>query len=264
MLYREDGDGLIVVSQPAHAFVSGQLARVWGNARFGAVEPRDEVCLAADQHDLGWVEWEQHPTVYPGTKLPRRFYEMTTMFHVAIWRGASRRALTQGRYSALLVSLHLTYLYQRHNDGSDTPDEAEAARSLVAEEIALQAELVASLATDSRYSALVAPAALKRNQRLVAVWDSLSLALCCGVRPGQTIADVPAADGTVSLALTRSTSKADRIAISPWPFANETVTVTYDARRLSARTFADDAVLQASLARAPWASVEVELAPDDG
>ena len=39
MLHREDPAGLVVIAQPAHAWVSGQLARAWGNARFGAVAP---------------------------------------------------------------------------------------------------------------------------------------------------------------------------------------------------------------------------------
>ena len=111
MLFRETADGLVVVSQPTHAWVSGQLARAWGNPAFGAVEPRDDVCLGAEQHDLGWAVWEQSPTRHPGTGRPHRFFDMPTAEHVAIWRGASRRALTQGRYAALLVSLHVAVTF---------------------------------------------------------------------------------------------------------------------------------------------------------
>jgi hypothetical protein len=48
--------GKVAVAQPAHAWISGQLARAWGNERFGAVEPLSEVCLAAEQHDVGMAE----------------------------------------------------------------------------------------------------------------------------------------------------------------------------------------------------------------
>ena len=58
MVLREDGDGVLCIGQPAHAWVSGQLARAWGNERFGAFAPREEVCLAAAQHDLGMAAWD--------------------------------------------------------------------------------------------------------------------------------------------------------------------------------------------------------------
>ena len=52
MLHREDERGLIIIGQPAHAWVSGQLARAWGNDGFGRFAPWEEVCLAAEQHDV--------------------------------------------------------------------------------------------------------------------------------------------------------------------------------------------------------------------
>src|SRR5262249_61842355 len=85
MLLCGDGQDLIAVGQPAHAWVSGQLARAWGNARFGELEPRAEVCLAAEQHDLGMATWERRPTLNPKTGLPRSFMELTLDEHLEIW-----------------------------------------------------------------------------------------------------------------------------------------------------------------------------------
>ena len=115
----------IAISQPTHAWVSGQLARAWGNERFGPVEPWEDVCLGAEQHDLGWTEWERRPTLNPATGLPRRFFELPTGEHVALWHDASQRMLTQSRYAALLVSLHISTLYERHNYVNDSPTAAE-------------------------------------------------------------------------------------------------------------------------------------------
>src|SRR5919199_1418725 len=47
MLVRDD----MVIGQPAHAWVSGQIARAWGNAAFPAPEPSEAVCLAAYLED---------------------------------------------------------------------------------------------------------------------------------------------------------------------------------------------------------------------
>jgi hypothetical protein len=52
----EEGDAVIVIGQASRAWISGQLARAWGNERFAALEPREEVCLAAEQHDVGMAE----------------------------------------------------------------------------------------------------------------------------------------------------------------------------------------------------------------
>ena len=53
-----------------HAWVSGQLARAWGNAEFGSVAPYEEVCLAAEQHDVGMAEWDTCTDVQPGHRPP--------------------------------------------------------------------------------------------------------------------------------------------------------------------------------------------------
>jgi hypothetical protein len=261
MLFRETADGLVVVSQPTHAWVSGQLARAWGNPAFGAVEPRDDVCLGAEQHDLGWAVWEQSPTRHPGTGRPHRFFDMPTAEHVAIWRGASRRALTQGRYAALLVSLHVAGLYERHDYSTDTPDEAKAARALVAEERHFQSDVLASLRSDPRYARFATEEIVRRNQRLVATWDRLSLLLCSGVSVPQSLASVPAADGETTLQLTPIEPDPARVGVSPWPFGASHVAVTFDARRLVATHFADDAALREALDEAPWLSLETHLVP---
>ena len=115
MLLRPDGDAVIAIGQPAHAWLSGQLARAWGNERFGAVEPWEEVCLAAEQHDAGMAAWERRPTLNTGTGLPRSFMELTLDEHLDIWHSAAPLVLSQSRYAALLVSMHGTALYERRD-----------------------------------------------------------------------------------------------------------------------------------------------------
>ncbi len=51
---------MLLISQPAHAWVTGQMARQWGNEQF--VTLMEEVCLAAEQHDIGFRSWEEAPT----------------------------------------------------------------------------------------------------------------------------------------------------------------------------------------------------------
>jgi hypothetical protein len=85
MMFRETPRGTVAIPQPSHAWISGQIMRAWGNARFGSVEPFEDVCLAAGQHDIGWLTREQAPTLNPATGRPRGFRELGVARHTAIW-----------------------------------------------------------------------------------------------------------------------------------------------------------------------------------
>jgi hypothetical protein len=234
MLVRRDAERALVIGQPAHAWVSGQLARAWA----GPVEPWEEVCLAAEQHDLGMAAWERQPTLNPETGLPRSFMELPLDEHVEIWRSAAPLVLTQSRYAALLVSMHGTALYERRDLTRLEPGEVARVEAFMAEQHQLQRELIAGLDEEQ----------VRRNQRLIWTWDSLSLGLLLGWAPF-VLRDVPAAG---EIAVEDGT-------LDPWPFADERVSVRCDARRLEGR-YDDEAKMRAALEAAPWTTVEVELA----
>jgi hypothetical protein len=260
MLHRDEPDGLVVVSQPAHAWVAAQLARAWGNARFGEVTPREEVCLGAEQHDIGWTAWEGAPTLNPATGRPHSFTQMALAAHLEIWSSAGALALRQGgRYAALLVSMHGTHLYGGRDGSRDTPTEARAVRDYLARERAWQAAVLDSLRDDPRYAAGV-PDGVARNQRLVSIWDRLSLALCMGLRGARTIEGVPTAAGATSLTLTPIDGDPTLVGVHPWPFAAPTVTLVCEGRRLP-ETFADEEAMRAALAGAPWVTIDTTLHP---
>ena len=56
MLFRTQGPDVIAISQPMHAWIAGQLLKAWNEA---LAEP---LLLAAEQHDLGWLDWEVTPS----------------------------------------------------------------------------------------------------------------------------------------------------------------------------------------------------------
>jgi hypothetical protein len=81
-------DGALAIGQLSHAWLSGQLARAWGNDRFSAPEPREGIALGAQQHDIGWARFDLEPRFNPESGLPRTFLELTAEEHLAIWCGA--------------------------------------------------------------------------------------------------------------------------------------------------------------------------------
>jgi Protein of unknown function (DUF3891) len=256
MLLRPDGDAVIAIGQPAHAWVSGQLARAWGNERFGAVEPWEETCLGAEQHDIGMAEWERRPTLNPDTGLPHSFMELALDAHLEMWSGAAARVLAQSRYAAVLVCGHGLALFERRNLARMDAASAERVRGFLAAQRALRADLLSALRADPLTAAAAADAAVQRNQRLVWTWDSLSLGLLLGWWPYRLEA-VPAAAGEVDVEVRAGAAGA--VALDPWPFAAPRLTVRCEGRRLAGR-FEDEQAMRAALAAAPWVTLELELA----
>jgi hypothetical protein len=234
-------DGL-VVGQPAHAWVSGQLARAWGNDAFPAPSPREPFCLAAEQHDVGWADADLAPLLGDDGR-PLSFMEVPRLAHVAIWRGAAERLLAQSRYAALLVSLHGTSLYERV---AVTPATESAIGSYLAEQRALQERLVDGLD----------PGEVDRNRRLLLALDRLSLFLCYG--SGSELEDVPGAAGAVTLRLEPVGER--RFTLAPWPFAPELVEVACEGRLLEG-SFGSEEELRTALEAAPWVPLRWELSP---
>jgi hypothetical protein len=255
MLIRTDRNGRWLVAQPAHAWVSGQLALAWGNDQFSAPDPRADVVLGTLLHDIGWLEWEISPTFNPGTGLPHSFMELPTSVHLDIWEPASRLALPFGRYAALLVSLHGTYLYGFHDYDRDTPDEADRARAFVARERAFQQACIASLREHETTASSATDAALERNRRFVALWDGMSLAICGGSERERTFSDIAARDGSVDL---RMIPGGDRIILDPWPLSVDELPLRVDARALD-RSFSNQAELDAWMATSKTSTFEVRL-----
>ncbi len=249
MLIRAEGAGVVAIGQASHAWLSGQLARAWGNERFRAPTPREEVCLAAEQHDVGMAEWDRAPEPDPDTGWPRSFMEMALEDHLRLWSAAPRKLLAQSRYAALLVSMHGAALYEHRDVSRLGPEDAAAVAGYLSSQRALQERLIDLLGADR--------AELSRNQRLLAAWDALSLALCLGWDP-YTLEEVP---GTgEGPAVLRLESSGDRWTLDPWPFTASELTVRCEGRRLTER-HTSRSELEQALADAPHVALSFTLVP---
>jgi hypothetical protein len=256
MLLRRDGDAVIAIGQPAHAWVSGQIARAWGNELFGGLDPREEVCLAAEQHDVGMAAWDASPTLNRQTGLPHSFVEMPVEEHARLWSHAHELLLPQSRYAALLVSMHGTSLYEMRDLGKLREREVTLVREYLAGQRAVQEQLLDTLREDPLTAAAAAEHVVARNRRLLWSWDAFSLALCLNWAP-YTLRGVPAAEGRIDVDLTPGPDEGT-IAVQPWPFAAGDVRLRCEGRRLDDR-FDDEREMRAALAAAPWETLELRL-----
>jgi hypothetical protein len=256
VVLREDQHGVIAIGQASHAWISGQLARAWGNPRFGPVQPYEEVCLAAEQHDVGMAQWDLAPSRNPSTGLPHSFTEMPLGLHVELWRQAGRRLLSQSRYASLLVTIHGRRLYQMRRIDELGPEQAALVRRFLVQQREVERALLDSLQADPATARFADPQLVACNSQLIWIWDLLSLALCLDWAP-RLLREVPSADGWIDVQL-ETGARPGRCSLDPWPFTSATVTVRCEGQRLSGRYPSDEALRQA-LAQAPFETVEFEL-----
>lgn len=259
MVFRREAGGLVVVTQPAHAWLSGQLARAWGNERFGSFAPHEEVRLAAEQHDCGWHEWELAPTLDPETGLPHHFDEMPLREHLRVWPAGVQMIGGMSRYAGLLLCLHGLWLRERNPEPKD-PGEQHMVRAFVECQQLARDTLLEELRGDPVYAPHCTGSAVARNSALVSAWDWISLGLCMRSSGEWIAADVPEARGRCTLRLSPEGDSGLGWRVAPWPFRDESVEVFCEGRRLSG-TFRDVDAMRAALAAAPRVRLAFRLVP---
>jgi hypothetical protein len=261
MVLRQDDAGVLAVGQASHAWLCGQLARAWGNERFGAVEPLDEVALGAEQHDIGMAGWDLEPARQPDTGLPKSFMEMGVQANVGLWSRGPQRLVTQSRYAALLAIMHGRRLYEGFDVNAANAADAAAVTVFRRHAAELEGSLCDALRSDPVTAPHATPERVSRNSQLVWTWDLMSLTLLLDWAP-RMLEAVPTADGgTVDIALEAVPGHGGRDlvhSLDPWPFRAPTVRVHCEGRRLT-EGFPDEAALAAGLARAPWETMQFTL-----
>lgn len=258
MLYRTFDETRICITQPTHAWVAGQFAHAWGNEVFGYFKPYEAVCLGAEQHDIGWIPWEAAPTLNPETGYPHSFMEVVPEVHTKLWAGAKQLVMPMGRYAALLVSLHGTGLYERFTQWKNSPESKRIVEAFLQQEKDFQQQFINELSQDPGYKEYVSPEVIARNQKLVATWDALSLAVCMGVTKQRQFEQVPSASGDISFTLTPIQNDPTQLQVEPWCFQSNQVTVVFEGRVLTEQS-TDEQTMRDRLAAAPWVTLTATL-----
>jgi hypothetical protein len=238
VLVRVEDDGALVIGQLSHSWLSGQLARAWGNERFIAPEPREEIALGAQQHDIGWALFDLQPRANEQSGLPRSFLEITVEEHLAIWRTAPDQLQSASLHAALVVSMHGRSLSELRARGG--PEQAATVREHIEAETERHARLCDALGISEEDA--------RRIQRQMWTWDGLSLALCHSWT-AFTARDVPCREGLVDVELRALEGSA--WTLDPWPLAENRVVVRCEGRRLASGYENEIAMREAFAAAAP-------------
>nr|WP_321983153.1 DUF3891 family protein [uncultured Lichenicoccus sp.] len=222
MLFREGPSPVLAISQPAHAWISGQLLKAW------AGELDEALLLAAEQHDIGWLDWEADPGFDQRTGRPTLFRDVGAAIHAPMWRRGVERALAAwGTRVALLISRHGGVIYRRFTDRHRLSQaDADAAARYLETQAPVEATWAASLALDQ--------AVLDHDTLLLACVDTLSLALCGEVAVPLEVAAPDPGGGTRQLRLQAAGTDGSEFTVSPWPFRTTQVVLVAEARPLPA------------------------------
>jgi hypothetical protein len=290
MIRRDDGGDWLVIEQIKHATLAGEIARAWGNEGFEplarAVAPsatrrwplqdeerawnraRGACAQAVYHHDDGWSEWDWAPRLDPQSGKPRDFREMRMRDATAIWTKSIDSQAKLFPLAAYGISRHFCYLAEQvQSSGRHDADDLAAVRQFIEQQSSVrsrleqQAAIYGQIDESRRYR--------ESCYRCVQFFDHVSLWLCCADErePGLltapmgeivTFSSQPASPSTETigaevyrLQVARPDYRAWRVAIEPYPLAEDMHQFSIEARRIPARRYADDADLQATWRSAP-------------
>ena len=141
----------------------------------------------------------------------------------------------KSRRVALLVSMHLSYLYEPM---CDAPDATPGLKTLCHEQRRLQAEWCRGLG--------IAPAKAEKQYNLVRWADQFSLSICCGlVLDGGFMQEVGIGPDGKKCFISKQAES--HYFVRPWPFAAKRVELYYESRVLKQLSFKTDEALLATL-----------------
>ncbi len=254
MLLRQEGSpGAVLITQPAHAWISGQLARHWGNDRFATLP--EPVCLAAEQHDIGFLEWDRNPSVNPTTGLPYSFLEMPAQTHLKLWEKGVRHMQRFGRYPALLVSLHFSNIARQQ---WISKAKKSLAKGYLDAQEELQQTLITSLQNDFYFAPLATDEKIREYQQSVSLLDWISLLLCLNAREETFVSKVLTRNGCEALRVFPLVGEVMTYAVDPWPFGKPEFELVCEGRRLL-RPSRDDGELRKALRAAAPVTLRFKL-----
>ena len=251
MLFREDHPTQLAISQLTHAWISGQILAAW------AEKLDRRLILAAEQHDIGWLDWETAPSFDVRTGRPHLFRDVGASVHAPMWaRGVERALSAWGTRVALLISRHGGVIYRRFSDRHRLAEaDAAAAEHYLRTQAPMEADWARMLGLDA--------AALEHDTALVALADTLSLALCGELQTPLEVQAPGHTGGMRTLRLMSLPGCPDQFTLSPWPFLGADLVVEGEARILPAPAgrFADAATMQRWLAMPGRATFRARLIP---
>jgi len=227
-MIRNRTDNKRFVFQPSHALLAKDILQHIDATHLGDITYLNELEVAVELHDIGWAGWEQKPTINGLTGFPYDFTGIPVLDHLSIWENCSRTVCTLNLFAGLLVSMHTTYLADRHDATNDTQKEKVAFKRFIENENHFQKQLFDTLSSHIKYQG-VDSASLEAMRSWIGFCDYLSLLLCMQGFHNQLITDVPDALDMKQVSITQVRDYENRYVVEPWIFDNDDLTLICDS-----------------------------------
>jgi hypothetical protein len=252
MIVRTFSEHLELITQPDHARLAGRIAAACRVPDLHTRGTRDELLVATDEHDRGWVEYDDRPAIDEKGR-PHDFIHAPDSWKFELWPRAVNTLGATSAYAAALVAQHAYSVYQGR---PDTP----AWRAFFARMTALRDEWLAR-ATPTR-----TPADVDADYPVLRLADLMSLTYCLGLTESVSVSGpngaLPlsasargergwASDERPRIILTGTT-----LIVTPDPFAGAVVPLIVRRRTIPNRPYASDSELRDEVARAPESWLE--------
>ncbi len=241
VIVRQDGDDWLLIRQPDHAVMAADVLAHWQADGLPDRPTRAVVLDATREHDCGWAEEDDAPTVNPATGDPWDFIRLPVDRRQAVWYRAMR-LLADTPHVAALVAHHATAAYARYESDSGWH---EFFRTM-ARERDVRVAALSNAASGTSFDSFL------RDYTSLRTADLISLALCHGWQE------------RFEIDYYKGAFEGEVLTLTPDPFADRTVEWQVQARRIPRRRYESDSDLQATYAHAPitWLTGRLQGRPE--
>ena len=278
MSYPYDDARLILALQIDHSRVAGYLAAHWGNEEFAQPQPYASVVLAAQEHDIGWWEWEMCPSTLNDKGYPLDYHDGSFKYlgqlRLDFYKNAVDHVLQRDPYAALLMAMHgVALMNAGYGKYSYPPDRTSDPRvkAYVDHQEQLRLELLAQLRVSDQFRTFSSEEQVWTNYEYMEVFDQLAQFLCNRyplnsdarkLGPTKTLndVDVPVRPGDKPVKINLDTVGANRAIVRPYPFDYDPLPVSFSARLVPNRTYKNPEDFLAEFYRAERITVTHTLA----
>jgi Protein of unknown function (DUF3891) len=101
-----------MVTQNDHARIAGEIARNCKEDYFFDLSRTQEVLLAIQEHDSGWIELDTSPVWNDKTEKPYSFIDYPTVLKISFYKKGLDEVEKMSKYAGLLCSLHYSSFLQ--------------------------------------------------------------------------------------------------------------------------------------------------------
>ncbi len=226
----------LLVTQPDHAHLAGEILSLWRADGLPDNPRRDDLLFAAREHDNGWREADAAPRWDGERGRPHDFITLPARERIALWERGVCRFAAERPYASLLIARHALNLF----GGRRGEEEWDRLLDFLED---FESGLVEQTGVE--------PETLEEDYRWLDLADQISLAACAQWRD-------PAGRHGVRIVPEPADGAKNAIGLAPFPLAGAT-TFRVACRRIPRRAYRGDADLGGELAAARWEERAVRL-----